>query len=336
MKTYKCPLCSSVLTKSKYEAVLHIQHEKEKATKADLEKLHKQIHLQQQKESTLKKQLKDSKQKIKVAQSDGIKKGALVEKQRQERLTAGLKKKLTLATSRIKQLEKGTTPQTEGLEFEENLYKRLKKEFPEDKIEHKGKGGDILHSAVLDGEIVGAIIYECKQTPTIQTAHIQQTARAKKSREAYFAILVTTGTRKKFTGLDREDGVLIVAPLGVVPLAHLCRDQLIEMAKAKLDKDEKNRIAAGLLDYIVSPAYKVPLEQAIHKTEKAAKLLKKEMREHFGVWQERYELYQTIRLDISHVQTNIHRVLKGEKPLSLEKQKVERLALPAITETDGI
>ncbi len=47
--------------------------------------------------------------------------------------------------ARIKQLEKGTKPQTEGLEFEENLYKRLKKEFPKDKVEHKGKGGDILH-----------------------------------------------------------------------------------------------------------------------------------------------------------------------------------------------
>jgi len=149
-----------MLTKSKYEAVLHIQQEKEKAQRTDLEKLHKQIHLQQQKESTLKKQLKDSKQKIKAAQSEGMKKGALVEKQRQERLTAGLKKKLTLATSRIKQLEKGSTPQTEGLEFEENLYKRLMREFPEDKVEHKGKGGDILHHAVLDSEIVGAIIYE--------------------------------------------------------------------------------------------------------------------------------------------------------------------------------
>ena len=127
------------------------------ATKADLEKLHKQIHLQQQKESTLKKQLKDSKQKIKVAQSDGIKKGALVEKQRQERLTAGLKKKLTLATSRIKQLEKGTTPQTEGLEFEENLYKRLKKEFPEDKIEHRA-----LVAATDNGVRNVGIVVRCR------------------------------------------------------------------------------------------------------------------------------------------------------------------------------
>ena len=39
MKSYKCPLCNSTLTKSKYEAVLHIQKEKEETQKADLEKL---------------------------------------------------------------------------------------------------------------------------------------------------------------------------------------------------------------------------------------------------------------------------------------------------------
>lgn len=331
MKTYKCPLCGGMLTKSKYEAVLHIQQEKERTQKAGLDKLHRQIHLQQRRESDLRKQLKESKQKIKAAQFEGLIKGKRLEKERAERLMAGQKKTIQKLQDRVRQLQKGSTPQTEGLEFEENLYRRLKHEFSEDKIEHKGKGGDILHSVVLDAEIVGAIIYECKQTPTILPAHIQQAADAKKSREAHFAILVTTGTRKKFTGLAQEGGVLIVAPLGVIPLAHLCRAHLIEMAKAKLDKDEKNRIAAKLLDYITSPAHKIPLEQAIQRTEKAAKLLKREVREHFGVWQERYELYQTIRWDIVHVQQNVGRVLQGEKPLSLEKPKVEKLPLPVIT-----
>ena len=332
MKTYKCPLCGSPLTKSKYEAVLHLQKEKEQARKADLEKLHKRFHLLQQNEASLKKRLRESKQKIKTAQAQGVKKGASVEKKRQQRLTAGLKRKLAITTARIKQLEKGTTPQTEGLEFEENLYKRLKKEFPKDKVEHKGKGGDILHSAILDREVIGVIVYECKQTPKIQSAHIKQAALAKKTREAHFAILVTTGTRKGFTGLANEDGVLIVAPLGVIPLAHLCRAHLVEMAKAKLDKNEKNRIAAQLLEYITSPVYKIPLEQAIQKTGKVSKLLKKEVREHFSIWQERYELYQTIHWDISHIQVNLNRVLQGEKPRSLEKPKVQRLPLPAITD----
>ena len=95
---------------------------------------------------------------------------------------SGLKKKLATAQTRISQLEKGTTPQTEGLEFEENLYKRLKKEFPKDKLEHVGKGGDILHSVPFKGQVAGIIMYECKRTPRITASHIKQAALAKRTR----------------------------------------------------------------------------------------------------------------------------------------------------------
>lgn len=143
---------------------------------------------------------------------------------------------------------------------------------------------------------------------------------------------MTTGKRKGFTGLAHDGDVLIVAPLGVIPLAHLCRDHLLEMAKAKLDEQQKNRIAAQLLKYITSPTHKVPLEQAIQKTRNVSKLLKKEVRDHFRTWQERYELYQTIHWDISHIQSNLTRVLQGEVPRSLEKPKIERLTLPLLTD----
>jgi hypothetical protein len=331
MKSYKCPLCGSALTKAKYEATLHIQKERDKSAKADLEKLHNQIHSSEQRESDLKARLKASNQKGKLAESEGVKKGALTEKRRQERLTAGLKNKVQTLQSRIGQLERGTTPQTEGLEFEENLYKRLRKEFAGDVIEHKGKGGDILHSVMQDREDIGTIIYECKQTPKILPDHVQQCCRAKKARRAHFGILITTGTRRGFTGLAHEDGILIVAPLGVVALAHLCRAHLVEMAKARLDKDQRSLIAGKLVQYVTSPSYKIPLEQAIQKSTKLGVLLRKEVKAHLNTWQHRYELYLNIHWDISQIQTNVSRVLQGETVLQLEKPKLHTLSLPAIT-----
>lgn len=333
VKNYKCPLCGSKLPKDKYEAVLHIQQEKEKAQKAGLEKIQSQLREAQQAESKLKERLKDSRQKIKSARSEGAIQGARSEKQRQERLTLGLRKKLELANTRIKQLERGTTPQTEGLEFEENLWKRLQREFPEDRITDEGKGGDILHFVMFGKQIAGVIIYECKQTPRIKVAHISQAAQAKRTREAHFAILVTTGTRKGFAGLARVDNVLIVAPSGVVPLAHLCRAHLIEMAKAKLDNEQKNRVATQMLSFITSPTCRVPLEEVIQGSEKAQRLLDKEVKDHVHIWRERCAIYQNIRWDIVAIQSNVNRVLKGEKPLALEKHKVERLLLPAISES---
>ncbi len=332
MKAYRCPLCGSKLPKNQFERVMHIEEEKEKARKQEVAKTEKLLRQARDAETSLKSKLRESKRKERQARTEGARAGARIEKQRQERLTLGLKNKLALAKSRIEQLEKGTTPQTQGLEFEDVLWKRLKKEFPEDRVEHKGKGGDILQFVVFRKDVAGIIVYECKQTPKILPAHVQQAATAKKAREAHFAILVTTGTRKGFTGLAQEDSVLIVAPLGVIPLARLCRAHLIEMAKAKLDNEQKNRVATQLLGFITSPTYRIPLEQVMQQARKVQDLLRREAKEHLHIWRERWAIYQTIELDVKAVQTNVNRVLEGDKPLPLERRRVEPLQLPAITE----
>ena len=136
--------------------------------------------------------------------------------------------------------------------------------------------------------------------------------------------------RKGFTGLGRDGPVLIVAPLGVVPLVSLIRAHLIEVAKAKLSREQRARIATALLDHITSPVFRVPLEEAMAKTRRAQEVLVKEIRDHFGVWQERSQLYQTIAWDVNHINNNVGRVLEGMKPLPLVKSKPEPLRLPAV------
>lgn len=332
MKNYKCPLCGSKLPKRRYEAVLHIQREREKAQKADIEKSRRLLEHAREAKASLRDRLKETRQQLKQAKSEWTKKGMLSEKKRQERLTAGVRKKLELAKVRISQLEKGTTPQTEGLEFEGTLWKRLRKEFPQDRVEHKGKSGDILHQVVFHRQTAGSIIYECKRTPRILPTHVRQAACAKKIQEAHFAILVTTGARKGFSGLACEGNVLVVAPPGVVPLAHLLRDHLVEMTKAKLDNDERTRVATRLLDHVMSPNFKIAIEEVIGQSEKANKSLFKEMRVHARVWQERHAIYQAIQWDASRIRENVGRVINDEKPLPLENRNVRNLPFTAVIE----
>jgi hypothetical protein len=87
------------------------------------------------------------------------------------------------------------------------LTARLSKEFPADRIEHKGQAGDVLHT-VFDGkERCGVIVYELKRVKEIQTVHVRQTAEARRSRGADVAILVTTGSRRGFNGFSTIKGV---------------------------------------------------------------------------------------------------------------------------------
>ncbi len=148
--------------------------------------------------------------------------GKKEEQRRAQRLLAGRDRDIQRLRDRIRQLERGTTPQTEGLEFEERLAARLQRESPEDDVQHKGKGCDVLHYVTFEEKQAGVIVYECKRTRRVQGQHVQQANGAKQMFNADFAVLVTSGRTKRFGGFDDMHGVLVISPLGVVALQACC------------------------------------------------------------------------------------------------------------------
>ena len=310
--SYKCPLCGSELSAGHYHRVLKIQEKTAKAQKGELERAKKQTLAAQAAAATAKRKEREARAKAKAdaeaARKDAIEKERRKSAVRDKRLMARINK----LEEEKKMLQKHTSPQELGLADEEVLVAKLKAEFPGDRIEHVGKGGDVLHYAIFGKEQAGCIVYECKRTDRIGSSHVEQTALAKKTRGADYAILVTTGTRRKFSGLDQESGVFIVAPSGVLTLARLCRESLITMAKQRLDSFAKLAAAKRLMDFVTSPGCKTPLEEAISQAERAHENLVREMKQHANDWKLRHQIYQTINCDITHIQKNIVRVLENE------------------------
>ncbi len=320
MQQYRCPVCKKPLTKKEYEAALGILSEREAHLKHREEEL-------KGKEAALRKTKADLLAKAKEAKTEGLAQGKKKERERAERLMAGQKGKIAKLQERIQQLEKGSTPQTEGLEFEATLTERLQKAFRSDVIKHEGKSGDILHRVCFAEREVGLIVYECKRTPSIPTTHVQQAFRAKQERQADYAVLVTTGTRQGFSGFAEAGGVLIVSPLGVPALAELLRSTLIEMFKAKVAKGKRAAIATELLSFISSPQFRNPIEEAITRTAQLQGLLREEARQHARIWQQRYAHYQWISWDSSSVKDNIQLVLSGKDP---QKRLPPEIKLPPL------
>ncbi len=240
MKIYRCPVCKKTLSKSEYERALGILGERER-------------HLQHEK-GQLQRRLREAQAKEKKAREEGIQ----AERARAQRLMAGKEKQIETLKERIDQLKKGSTPQTEGLEFEEKLASRLRREFQDDLVDHKGRDGDVLQSVRFGDQTAGLIVYECKRTATIQSQHIRQANAAKQTRHADFAVLVTTGSRRGFTGLTQLNGVLVVAPLGAIPLAGVLRAHLIELLRARVSRQRRAQIAFKLMEHITSPQFKNP------------------------------------------------------------------------------
>lgn len=329
MKTYRCPTCGKVLTKSEFEKALHIHEEKEKLFSQREAEVSRKEREQQEKEQEFKKKERRLKQDNKKTLRDEKEKIRLQERSRATLQQAGLKEKVQQLKDRLRQRERGTTPQTEGLEFEEKLAARLKIEFSEDEILHTGKGGDVLHTVKFNRKPAGIIIYECKRTPSIQTQHISQTNRAKQTREADFAVLVTTGKKRGFSGFRQIDGVSVVSPLAVISLASLLREHLIEMVRLNITKEKRAILAQKLMQYIDSPQFKNPLEEVVQRTSRLQDMINKEYGDHMHTWKERWIHYETINWNTSHIQGNLRLVLHGEQPKSLSQHKTPPLQLPA-------
>ncbi|MBI5242205.1 MAG: DUF2130 domain-containing protein [Elusimicrobia bacterium] len=322
MKTYRCPTCGKALTQREYEKALKIQGAREAH-------FHRREDELRQKSQAREQRLKDREKRLLRRMRDEATRIRQKERTRAERSNADLKRSLQRANDRIRLLEKGATPQTEGLEFEEKLVARLRKEFPTDDIQHKGKGGDVLHMVRFGKEMAGVIIYECKRTPALQGAHIAQALRAKQSREADFAVLVTTAKKRGFSGFSQMQGVWVVSPLAAIPLASLLREHLIEMLRAKIGKEKRAAIAQQLMRYIDSPQFKNPVAEIAQRAEKLQEMVRREAKDHFRVWGERWENYQTIHWNTAQVQKNLQMVLHGDTPKAICLHKPQPLQLPA-------
>ena len=323
MKNYQCPTCHKKLTKTEFEKALRVNETREKHF------AHREEALAQRE----RQQRIDQRNKMRQLKQQGAAEKKRIrdsERARAARQQAGLRDQLEAAKEKLRQRAKGTTPQTEGLEFEEKLATRLRKEFPEDRIVEKGRGGDVLHTVIFNKKDVGVIIYECKRTPSIQSSHIAQTRRAKQSREADFAVLVTTGRKKGFSGFSQADGISVVSPLAAIPLVALLREHLIEMARLKITREKRGIIARQLMRYIDSPQFKNPIEEVAKRTSKLQEMIRKEAKDHVHIWKERWNHYETIGWNATQVQSNLRLVLHGSQPKSIAQHKGVPLELPLL------
>ena len=307
---YKCPVCKKPLTKKEYDRALHIHEAQEKhieAQRRELAKEQRAFELRKR-EITAKAREAEHKRTVRIVGN-------------KDKKIAELKKTITL-------LKRGKTPQEYGPEFERQLLRRLRTEFKGDEVRPEGKGGDVFHIVKEGGKVAGSIIYECKWTPRISGSHVRQAAKAKMTRHAQYAVLVTSGTRRGFSGLDESDDVLIVAPAGVLALAGLLRMHLTEMLRAGIEKKQRTKIANQLLKFIKSPEFKNPIEDVVHAAVRLRNSLQEEMRWHASDWKKRLAAYARIGWDGWAIQENVRRVLRGESPKQMEQPR-QKLALPA-------
>ncbi len=213
------------------------------------------------------------------------------------------------------QLKKGTTPQVEGLLDEVRFSSLLKEAFPEDKIDHTGKGGDVLQHVRLNGRALATIVYECKRVPKLLPAHVHQTKRAVLQRNARFGVLVTAGTKRGRFGFWEDRGVFVVHPLGATSFAGVLRDSVIELARMQLTRKEREVAARQKFEYHSGAEFRNSMHNVLEKAVELRDMLYKEAKQHHSLWKKRYEYYKSIYESTSGVRHKFYRILETRKQL---------------------
>lgn len=208
-----------------------------------------------------------------------------------------------------RQMEQGTTPQIEGLLYEDNLIGELRKSYPQDKFIHTGKGGDIVHEVLHGKQKAGTIVYECKRVGTFSSGHIVQARQAKTQREADYAVLVTNARKKGTVGFFIDSEVIIVHPAGVIYLVGLLREALIITARHMISRAQKEEMVRQTLVYLESPEYRNAMKDTIHRTEDLYKSLTTEVQDHIKNWEKRYGHYRAIYNSTSDVGMRVQTLL---------------------------
>lgn len=197
------------------------------------------------------------------------------------------------------------------MNLEEELVKELEKEFPEDKIEHHGKTGDIAHHVNFKNKQVGLILYECKKTTKFNPAFIDQTKKAMAQRQATYGVLVTTASKKETAGFWVEKGILIVHPYGAIYIAKVLRRSIMEIYSWKISRMEMEKRSKELMEYITGEDFKNGVEDSIYRTRSLYDMLIKEMNNHRRIWDDRYTHYRIIHDNVNRLEHVTSNILKG-------------------------
>ena len=148
--------------------------------------------------------------------------------------------------------------------------------------------------------------------------------------KATYGVLVTFAFPKDQQGFFVEDGIIVVHPYGVICMAELLRDAMIELFSSKITGKELQKRAFKLMDYIKSDEFRTVINDNIYRTKKLSEMLKKEMTTHKNIWDERYDNYKGLYANSQVLMLNTSNIIKGiDESKLISPQSIKQLPEPA-------
>ena len=198
-----------------------------------------------------------------------------------------------------------------GPEGEEELVQALHEQFPDDRIEHRGKGGDVLHTVIDAGKPAGVIVYEVKKTRTFERAYVRQTKLAMETHGTTYGFLVSRALPARRSGLCVVSGVIVVEPALAATVAAVMRDGIVSISRLRLSEDGKAEKTNALFEYLRSQDFTAAIQRIQERLAELRESLTRERSFHDGWWSSREQQYAAILREAAGIDARIRDLLSG-------------------------
>ncbi|MBR9702039.1 DUF2130 domain-containing protein [Candidatus Pacearchaeota archaeon] len=207
--------------------------------------------------------------------------------------------------------ELGKTGQKEALDI-------LIRKFPRDEIQEtkRGKiGSDIFHTILYEGEKIGLIVYEVKNTKNWDNKFIKQVKDQKTKHKANYALLVTNVFPSKEKIICEKEGIIIIHSSKLDIIASQIRGFLVEAHKLRLSGEEIEEKTKELQQYLICPEYKNELLDLFTTIKDLKNIRDKEKNAHERHWIEEEKLNNKIQKRAAKIHLKIDSILNNKKKL---------------------
>jgi hypothetical protein len=150
--------------------------------------------------------------------------------------------------------------QLQGDAMEAELYQILIERFDHDTVTRVQKGefgGDVLQQVVSpSGLACGGILWESKRTKNWSEGWLPKLRQDQRAAKAEIAVIVSHALPKGVTQFDLIEGVYVVSPQCIVPVATLLRKALLELAIARQSSEGVETKAGLVYQYLIGPRFR--------------------------------------------------------------------------------
>jgi len=193
----------------------------------------------------------------------------------------------------LKQKAEQGSQQLQGEAQELVLESLLAAKFPSDLVEPVPKGefgGDILqHVLNHAGQTCGTLLWESKRTKNWSDGWLAKLRQDQRAAKADFAVLVSRVLPKGIDLFDYIEGIWVLDPKCVIPVAIALRHSLMEVAAVRQAGEGQYTKMGMVYEYLTGPRFRTRIEAIVEKFTDMQEDLDRERKTMTRLWAKREE-----------------------------------------------